>query len=260
MAAPEYARRFNGDARAGPARSITHMQNHADCGFLQRVCEGLRLVSRPPYGLDATWPRDPNRPSTTGEKTLGIKRKLASVFVAALVGALAFAGTANAATTYTLNDDGYGGCTKPTNGAWTTYGAYSHVHVSDSIVVNSLTSIHINYSNSNADLSDCGPAGRLVTGGNISFTNHWQADGSKLTTCTISAGGGCTINAGQTVASRNYTKSQANTNGTAVFNGGGWNIYAGSTGWIDDFAHDADVTFSYSTWATAAGSGNILYL
>lgn len=184
--------------------------------------------------------------------------KFLGVATAGLATAIAMSGAASASTTHTLSDDGYGGCQKPTNGTWTTYGAYSHVHITDQVVYNSSTSIHINYSDMDGDLSDCGPAGRLVTGGSYSYSDHWEADGIGLTTCTISAGGGCTISGG-TVAQHTYSHSGSNTAGTVSFHGGGWNIYAKSTGIIDDWEHDCDVTFTYSSWATAAGSSNIYY-
>jgi len=177
--------------------------------------------------------------------------------MAALVTGLVVAAAVPASATK-LVDDGWGGCVKPPNNAWTSYGAHSHVRIEDDFTRNNVRSFHINYSKSYGELADCGPAGRRVGGGTVTLDNGWRVNGISITSCTISAGGGCTISGGR-VASRDYKIGPMASSGFAQFNGGGWNVYASTSGEIKQYTHDADVKFQYGAYVTTAGSANTYY-
>ncbi|WP_037604203.1 hypothetical protein [Streptacidiphilus rugosus] len=183
------------------------------------------------------------------------RRKLATALAAAAAALLVTATPATASSTHTLSDTGVGGCQKPSNNAWGTSGSYAYVYIYDSFTENSLQSLHINTSSMDGDLYECNN-GYNRTGGSYSYSNHWQVDGAGITTCSIAVGGtGCSFGGG-TVASDTYSHSGSNTTGTVAYNGGGWNIYTKSTGILHTYSHSADVTYSYSSWATEAGSSN----
>ncbi|WP_037604205.1 hypothetical protein [Streptacidiphilus rugosus] len=183
------------------------------------------------------------------------RKTLALCLATAASAMLAFAAPAQAASPATLSDTGVGGCVRPSNNAWGTSGSYAYVYIYDSATEYSRQSVHINSSSMDGDLYECNN-GYNRTGGSYSYTNHWQADGTGITSCTIAVGStGCSISSG-TVASNTYSHSGSNTTGTVSYSGGGWNIYTKSTGYLDTLAHSANVTFSYSSWATEAGSAN----
>src|SRR3954467_14077166 len=124
-------------------------------------------------------------------KTLSI----AAFLLAGVVGVIV--PTANATT---LSDDGYGPCQKPSGGTWTSYGAYSHVHIYDDVSLSS-RSAHITSTKTDGDLSDCGPGGRTVQNGQVKLVNSWKITGTNISSCDFT---GCSVSGG-TYASETYT-------------------------------------------------------
>ncbi|MEU4214237.1 hypothetical protein [Actinoplanes sp. NPDC026623] len=173
----------------------------------------------------------------------------------ALVGAALFMGTAPAQAAeheVQLNDTGTGGCIS----GITQYGAYPQLKIYDDVIWKNATSLHIDVSNATAKVYDCGPAGHQVSGGNFKLTNNWTASGVKLSSCSISVtDAGCGVSGGK-IAKVNYSKSGRNT-GSAEYKGGGWNVYASTSGSVEQFVHSASYRLTYGDNASEAGTSNI---
>lgn len=180
-----------------------------------------------------------------------MQKKFMAVAAAALAAVGVFSG-ATPASAKILQDSGNGGCVS----GLTQYGSYPQLKIYDDVTFKSATSFHIDASNAAGSVYDCGPAGHQVSGGNYKLVNAWSVSGVKLTTCTISVtDAGCSLGGG-TMAKANYSKSGKNTGSTVSYKGGGWNVYASTSGSVETFSHTATYRLTYGDNAADAGTAN----